>query len=27
MGWLQAKYPEKFGIAVDPSLTAQKEEA
>ena len=27
MGWLQAKYPEKFGIAVDPSLTTQKEEA
>jgi len=27
MGWLQTKYPEKFGITVDPSLTAQKEEA
>jgi branched-chain amino acid transport system permease protein len=27
MGWLQTKYPEKFGIAVDPSLTNQKEEA
>ena len=26
MGWLQVKYPEKFGIAVDPSLTTQKEE-
>ena len=27
MGWLQTKYPEKFGISVDPSLTNQKEEA
>ena len=27
MGWLQTKYPEKFGIAVDPSLTNQKKEA
>ena len=27
MGWLQVKYPEKFGIAVDPALTTQKEEA
>ena len=27
MGWLRAKYPEKFGIAVDTALTTQKEEA
>jgi len=27
MGWLQTKYPEKFGIAVDPKLTNQKKEA
>jgi branched-chain amino acid transport system permease protein len=27
MGWLQTRYPERFGITVDPSSTAAKEEA
>jgi hypothetical protein len=27
MGWLQTKYPEKFGIVVDQSTTQAKEEA
>ena len=27
MGWLQAKYPERFGIAVDESTSASKGEA
>jgi branched-chain amino acid transport system permease protein len=27
MGWLQTKYPEKFGITVDQSTTQAKEEA
>jgi branched-chain amino acid transport system permease protein len=27
MGWLQAKYPERFGIVVDKSLTAEKGDA
>jgi branched-chain amino acid transport system permease protein len=27
MGWLQAKYPERFGIVVDKSMTAEKGDA
>jgi branched-chain amino acid transport system permease protein len=27
MGWLQAKFPERFGIIVDKSMTADKGDA